>query len=50
MILFVFHFPAIWLATLNKPRNPIGFFVVSVASSLAGKNMQFKEKNGAIHE
>ena len=50
MILFVFHFPAIWLVTLNKPWNLIGFFVVSVASSLAGKNMQFKAKNGAIHE
>ena len=49
VILFVFHFPAIWLVTLNKPWNLVGFFVVSVAS-LAGKNMQFKAKNGAIHE
>ena len=27
MILFVFHFPAIWLVTLNKPWNLIGCFV-----------------------
>ena len=26
MILFVFHFPAIWLVTLNKPWNQIGCF------------------------
>ena len=37
MILFVFHFPAIWLVTLNKPWNLIGCFVFSVATSLAGK-------------
>ena len=37
MILFVFHFPAIWSVTLNKPWNLIGCFVFSVASSLAGK-------------
>ena len=43
MILFVFHFPAILLVTLNKPWNLIGCFVFSVASSLAGKN-------GTIHE
>ena len=28
----------------------IGCFVFSVASSLAGKKMRFKAKNGAIHE
>ena len=28
----------------------IGCFVFSVASSLAGKKMRFKENNGAIHE
>ena len=28
----VFHFPAIWSVTLNKPWNPIGHFVFSVAS------------------
>ena len=50
MILFVFHFPAIWLVTLNKPWNLIGCFVFSVASSLAGKKMRFKAKNGAIRE
>ena len=50
MILFVFHFPAIWLVTLNKPWNLIGCFVFSVASSLAGKKIQFKAKNGAICE
>ena len=50
VILFVFHFPAIWLVTLNKPWNLIGCFVFSVASSLAGKKMQFKAKNGAICE
>ena len=44
MILFVFHFPAIWVVTLNKPWNLIGYFVFSVASSLAGKNMEFKVK------
>ena len=37
MILFVYHFPAIWLVTLNKPWNLIGCFVFSVASSLAEK-------------
>ena len=50
MILFVFHFPAIRLVTLYKPWNLIGFFVSSVASSLAGKMMQFKAKYGAIRE
>ena len=32
MILFVFHFSAIWSVTLNKPSNLIGSFVFSVAS------------------
>ena len=41
MILFVFHFPAIWLVTLNKPWNLISCFVFSVASSLAGEKMWF---------
>ena len=50
MILFVFHFPAIWLVILNKPWNLIGCFVFSVDCSLAGKKMQFKAKNGAVHE
>ena len=50
MILFVFHFPAIWLVTLNKPWNLIGCFVFSVASSMAGKKIRFKAKNGAICE
>ena len=50
MILFVFHFPAIWLVTLNKPWNLIGCFVFSVASSLAGKKMRFKAKYGVIRE
>ena len=50
VILFVFHFPAIWLVTLNEPWNLIGCFIFSVASSLAGKKMQFKAKNGAICE
>ena len=50
MILFVFHFPAIWLVTLNKPWNLIGCFVFSVASSLAGEKMRFKAENGAIRE
>ena len=49
-ILFVHHFPAIWLVTLNKPWNLIGYFVFSVACSLAGKKMWFKAKNGAIRE
>ena len=49
-ILFVFHFPAIWSVTLNKPWNLIGCFVSSVATSLAGKKMRFKAKNGAICE
>ena len=44
MILFVYHFPAIWLVTLNKPWNLIGCFVFSVACSLAGKKMWFKAK------
>ena len=50
IILFVFHFSAIWSVTLNKPWNLIGCFVFSVASSLAGKKMRFKAKNRAIHE
>ena len=50
MILFVFHFPAIWLVILNKPRNLMGCFVFSVACSLAWKKKRFKAKNGAIHE
>ena len=50
MILFVFHFPPIRLVTLNKPRNLIGCFVFSVASSMAGKMMRFKAKNGVICE
>ena len=49
-IRFVYHFPAIWLVTLNKPWNLIGCFVFSEASSLAWKKMQFKAKNGAIRE
>ena len=48
-ILFVFHFLASWLVTLNKPWNLIGCFVV-IVSSLAGKKMRFKAKNGAIRE
>ena len=50
MILFVFHFPAITLVTLNKPWNLVGCFVFGVASSLSGKMMWFKAKNGAIRE
>ena len=50
MLLFVFHFPAITLVTLKKPWNLIGCFVFSVASSLAGKMMRFKAKNGSIRE
>ena len=50
MILFVFHFPAIRLVTLDKPWILICCFVVNLASSLAGKMMWFKTKNGAIHE
>ena len=50
MILFVFHFPAIWLVILNKPWNLIGCFVFNVACSLDGKKMQFKAENGAVHE
>ena len=42
MILFVFHFSAIWSVTLNKPWNLIGRFVFSIASSLHGKKMRFK--------
>ena len=48
-ILFVFHFRAIWLVTLNKPWNLIGCFVFSVVS-LAEKKMRFKAKNGVICE
>ena len=50
MMLFVFHFPAITLVTLNKPWNLVGCFVFSVASSLSGKMMRFKAKNGVICE
>ena len=49
-VLFVYHFLAILLVTLNKPWNLIGCFVFSVACSLAGKKMWFKAKNGVIHE
>ena len=42
---FVFHFPATWLVTLNKPWNLIGCFVFGVASSSAGKKMRFKTKS-----
>ena len=44
MILFVFHFPAVWLVTLNKPWNLIDCFVLIVASSLAGKKIWFEKK------
>ena len=40
--------PAIWSVTLNKPWSLIGCFVFSVASSLTGKKMRFKAKNGAM--
>ena len=50
MILFVFHFLAIWLVTLNKPWNLMGCFVFSEASTLPGEKMWFNTKNGAIHE
>ena len=46
----VFHFPAIWSVTLNKPWNLIGRFVFSVASPLPGKKVRFKAKNGAIRK
>ena len=50
-IIFVYHFLAILLVTLNKPWNQIGCFVFSVACSLAGKKMWFiKAINGVIHE
>ena len=49
-ILFVYHFLAILLVTLNKPWNLIGCFVFSVACSLAGKKIWFKAINGVIHE
>ena len=41
MILHVFHLPAIWSVTLNKPWSLIGCFV---SSSLAGEKMRFKAK------
>ena len=37
MILFVSHFPVIWLVTLNKPWNLIGCCVFTEPSSLTGK-------------
>ena len=46
----VFHFPAIWSVTLNKPWNLIGRLLFSVASLLPGKKIGFKAKNGAICE
>ena len=36
-IRFVYHFPVIWLVTLNKPWNLIGCCVFTEPSSLAGK-------------
>ena len=50
MMLFVLYFPEIWSVTLNKPWNLIGCFVFRVASSLTGKKVRFKAKNGAIRE
>ena len=50
MILFVFHFPAIWLVTLNKPGNLIHCFIFNLASSLAGNKIWFKAKNSAIRK
>ena len=50
MILFVFHFPAIWLVTLNKPGNLIHCFIFNVASLLAGNKIWFKAKNSAIRK
>ena len=51
MIIHVFHLPAIWSVTLNKPWSLIGCFVFSVASSLAGtKRCDLKQKNCAIRE
>ena len=50
MILFVFHFLAIWSVTLNTPWNLIGCFVFGEASSLAKKKMQFEAKVGAIRK
>ena len=47
MILFVFHFSAIWSVTLNKLWNLIGCFVFSVAS---WKKDAILSKNGAIRE
>ena len=44
MILFFFHFLAVWLVTLKKPWNLIDCFVFSVASSLAGKKIWFEKK------
>ena len=37
MVFFVFHFPAIWLVTLNKPWNLIGCFVLVFLSHWLGK-------------
>ena len=50
MILFVFHFPAIWLVALNKSGNLILCFIFNVASSLAGNKVWFKAKNSAIRK
>ena len=44
MILFIFHFSAIWLGTLNKAWNLIGCFIFIVASSLAGERCNLKQK------
>ena len=44
MILFVFHFSAIWSVTLNKSSHLIGCFIFGAACSLAGKKMRFKGK------
>ena len=37
MILFISHFPVIWLVTLNKPWNLISCCVFTEPSSLAGE-------------
>ena len=51
MTLFVFHFPAILIVYFKEDlKSDWLFCFFSVASSVAGKKIQFKVKNGAIRE
>ena len=41
---FVFHFPAIWLITLNKPSGLTGCFILGAGLSFAEREMPLGQK------